>query len=495
MEMEHTADEEPDGESASDPEDSVPRRRLPAVGSAADRLTAGRAWVTNDAGSGIAEHLRIDHYLAASPSTRSAFDALTVGPKPIDLAPALPVWHQLQSGPRLTDLTPTIPAWRELDAGPKLTEIVAEATARTSETWQELLSGPKLKHLMPAVPIWEKLNVGPSLAQMAAEAAARTRDALGIGPGSRTHGVFGRSGVGTTWEGLQSRVSDLTSSFAPRSDSVLTGLSDVTSGFAAKMLAGPELSAARLFSTDHLAGVSSWIGAAGHRSWMDGVSRAPGESIAKMLQSFSTLADRGVTWGWRALMATLRAQRAVLRGDIEAIVRFMREWLGFKSTPHTLVDAASAVLLEEAVWLPAGLEADDKVCPLIRKLTVDEHRNFRLIGDTQIGGQRVDALDRPVSVRGEPGATAPLVETVAAPSPGATMDDISDPRLLWIIGKLDDRERMIFRMKGQEERTWADAAVSCGLAPAAGQKLGRKVTRLGNKAYVELAATAAQAAG
>lgn len=37
-------------------------------------------------------------------------------------------------------------------------------------------------------------------------------------------------------------------------------------------------------------------------------------------------------------------------------------------------------------------------------------------------------------------------------------------------------------MKAQEGRTWADAAVSCGEAPKAGEDLRRKVKRLGRTA-------------
>jgi hypothetical protein len=386
-------------------------------------------------------------------------------------------------------------AWAELHAGPSaVAEMAAEAAARARKTWQELQAGPKLTDLVPTVPIWEKFNAGPTLSEMAAEVAAGTRETLGIGPGSLTHDLFGKSSVGAMFEGLQSRVSDLASSFVQPANSVLSGLSglsEVMSGFAEKMLGGPELGPARFFSTEHLTGVTSWMGAAGHQSWMDGVWRAPEESIAKMLQSFSTLADHGLAWGWRALMAALRARRAVLRGDVEAIVRFLRQWLGFKRTPPTLVDAASSVLLEEAAWLPIGLEADEKLCPRIRKLTIDEHRNFRFIGDTQLVGRRVDALDRPVTIADEPGANVTLVDVTPTPPPPPNMDDISDPRLLWIINKLDERERRILRMKGEEKRTWADAAVPCGLAPADGENLRRKVKRLCKVADIEASAAAA----
>lgn len=542
MEEHHVSGEEPDDEPvAGDPEDSVPR--LPAVGSVGPALMAGRSWLPDDALTGFASRFQADNHLAGSPALQSVADMVTrarresglgvsnlIGSEYLSQLPGATTgvnltdlwakntgmpWHGLHAGPgpvqmageavararealdigRPGSLTHDVfgtgagGALGQLHAGPSP---IAEAAARAREAWQELQAGPKLTDLVPPAPIWEKFNVGPSpLAQMTAEVAARARETLGIGPGSLTHDMFGKSGVGSMFEGLQSRVSDLASSFMPPANSVLSGLSEVMSGFADKMLGGPDWGPGRFFSNEHLTGVTSWMGAAGHQSWMDGVWRAPEESIAKVLQSFSTLADHGLTWGWQALMAALRARRAVLRGDVEAIVRFLRQWLGFKRTPPTLVDAASSVLLEEAAWLPTGLEADEKLCPRIRKLTIDEHRNFRFIGDTQLVGRRVDALDRPVSIADEPSANVTLVDVTPTPPPPPNMDDIGDARLLWIIDKLDERERRILRMKGEEKRTWADAAVSCGLAPADGENLRRKVKRLGKVADIEVSAAAA----
>jgi hypothetical protein len=173
----------------------------------------------------------------------------------------------------------------------------------------------------------------------------------------------------------------------------------------------------------------------------------------------------------------------------------MREWLGFKRTPPTLVDAASSVLLEEAAWLPADLVVDEDVCPRIRQLTIHEHRNFRLIGDPELCGRPVDSPDRPVMIAPNEDESVPLVEVVPAPPPPPSEDDISDPRLVWIIGRLNERERRILRMKARGERTWADAAVSCGATLAEGGNLRRKVKRLSKTADGTVAVVSARAAG
>jgi hypothetical protein len=531
-------------EAECEPKDSVPRREsvvpprpLPAVSSVADQLI-GKSWVAGP-------ELKVDNFLADSPAVRSVMDAMTPSASEAALSMSRLIGGEhlsqvrVDTGFKLTDLWANQAGrvWDELHAGPKLTDLWANQAGRV---WDELHAGPKLTDLWAkaAGPVWPELHAGQGLgAELAAEAAARAKEAmadLGIGvPGVRADFLFAKA-VSPVWEGLRPPVSDLAKSFLPAGPqpSVLSGF---TSGIAEKMLAGRDLgSFAGLdlgspsrFLADHLSNVvgpafsggqwpwSKWSGATAfegvtaamhrhvqglsswmettHRAAMDGLWRAPEESIAKMLQSFSALADHGVAWGWRALGAALRAQRAVLRGDLEAIVRFMREWLGFKRTPHTLVDAAAAVLLEEAAWLPAGLAGDDKLCPLIKKLTVREHRNFRPLGDTELRGRSVDSLDREVMISRDEAVRVPLVEVVPAPPPPPSEDDISDPRLVWILDRLTERERQIVRMKAKEGRTWPDAAVSCGATLKDGENLRRKVKRLSKAADAAATVVSARA--
>lgn len=359
-----------------------PPGALPAVSSVADQL-AGKTWVP-------APEVKFD-FLADSPALRSVMDAMTpsASEAALGISKLIGGDHLAQMGAaaafKLTDLWVNQPGrvWDELNTGSKLTDLWATQGGR----------------------VWDELNAGPALgAKWAAEAADRAREAMGdLGLGVSGLGSHIAGAVTPMWEGL-SGASALASSFLPAGPQPSV-MSAFTPDLAGKGLAGPDLGAFagldlgspsrfvladRLpnvgmpgFSGDqwpwskrlgagvfdgmtaamhrHAEGLSSWM-ATTHRAAMDALWRAPQESIATMLASFSTLADQGVVWGWRALGAALRAQAAVLRGDLEAIVRFLREWLGFKETPHTLVDAASAVLLEEAAWLPAGLAGDDKLC-------------------------------------------------------------------------------------------------------------------------------------
>ncbi|ASL24293.1 hypothetical protein MYCOZU1_05933 (plasmid) [Mycobacterium intracellulare subsp. chimaera] len=431
-------------------ESVVPPVPLPVVTSVADQLI-GKTWLAGP-------EMKFDNFLAGSPAVRSAMDALVPSASEAALGMS------------------------KLIGGEYLEQVGADARFKLTDLWAKA-----------AGPVWPELRTGPGLgAELAAAAADRAREAmgdLGLGVSGLSSHIAGAASP--FWEGLQPPVSDLATSFLPAGPQSSV-VSAFTAGLAGKGLAGPDLgsfagldvgSPSRFFLADHLQnsgmpdfsngqwpwskrlgasvfdgvtaamhrhaqGLSSWMETT-HQAAMDALWRAPEQSIAAMLQSFSTLADQGVAWGWRALGAALRAQRAVLRGDLEAIARFLLEWLGFKKTPHTLVDAASAVLLEEEAWLPAGLAGDDKLCPLIKKLTVRQHRNFRPLGDTQLCGRSVDSLDRKVKISRDEAVRVPLVELVPAPPPPPSEDDISDPRLVWIMDRLTEREQQIVRMKAK----------------------------------------------
>lgn len=477
-------------------EPAVPPIPFPAVTSAADQLI-GKSWMAGPA------------------ALRSAVDALM--PSASEAASAM---SKLIGGPD----------WGKPGSGFNLTQLWSKQAGRV---WDEVHPAPQLTPPWAQTPgpQWRALYPGPGWgAELAAEAARFTvamPDMNIVMPGVRADSLFAQA-VTPPWQALQSAPSDLAKSFLPaRPD--LSAMSGFASGLAEKALAGPGLgwsfagldpgSPSRFVLSEHLnlagppfaralmglgasvfdnvtaaayrhaQGLSAWMQTT-HRVAMDAAWRAPHESIASMLRGFTTLADQGVVWGWRGLWTALQARRAVLRGDVGAVMRFLKEVLGFQRTPPTLVDAASAVLLEEAAWLPADWEVDDAVCPRIRQLTIREHRNFRLIGDTKLCGRPVDSLDREVTISRSEVVSVPLVEVLPAPRPRAGVDDITDPRLLEIFGRLTERERAILRVRAEAARNWADTAVSCGATRAEVENLRRKLKRLSKSIDRTVAATA-----
>lgn len=477
-------------------EPAVPSIPFPAVTSAASQLI-GKSWMAEPA------------------ALRSAASALM--PSASKAASAM---AELIGGPD----------WGKPGSRFDLTDLSRQA----GRVWDELHPARQLAPLWAQHPgpQWRAAHPGNGWgAELAAEAAARLKAAMpdmnSVMAGVRADSLFARA-MTPRWEALQSGPSAaLAKSFLPaRPD--LSAMSGFASGLAVKALAGPGLGAfagldpgspSRFVVAEHLTfagppfahatmrlgasvfdnvtaaahrhaqGLAEWMQTT-HRVAMDAVWRAPHESIASMLRNFTTLADQGVAWGWRGLWTALQARRAVLRGDAGAVIRFLKEVLGFQRTPPTLVDAASAVLLEEAAWMPADWEVDDAVCPRIRQLTIREHRNFRLIGDTKLCGRPVDSLDREVTISRSEVARVPLVEVLPAPRPTAGMDDITDPRLLKIFGQLTERERAILRVRAEDARNWADTAVSCGATRTEVENLRRKLKRLSKFTDSTVAATA-----
>ncbi|MGH3584583.1 MAG: hypothetical protein ACRDUB_23550, partial [Mycobacterium sp.] len=122
----------------------------------------------------------------------------------------------------------------------------------------------------------------------------------------------------------------------------------------------------------------------------------PAAWMTEAMRGWSTLADGG-HWAARlALRMARAARRAVLRGDIDAVKRFLCEWLGFtaKYVTPDLVGSASLVLLDEPAWLPDdSLALDYDPTPTLRKLTLAEHRNCtRMITDRQANHRPVISL-------------------------------------------------------------------------------------------------------
>ena len=230
--------------------------------------------------------------------------------------------------------------------------------------------------------------------------------------------------------------------------------------------------------------------------WTSSIT-GPASWMTEAMRGWSTLADGGLWAARLALRMAMAARRAVMRGDIDAVKRFLCDWLGFtfKYVTPDLVNSASLVLLDERAWLPDdALALDYDPRPTLRDLTLAEHRTCtRMITDRQVNHQLVISLDKPISAaKPDSGSTTSLLELMAAkPQPELVVadDDIRDPRVLRVLAKLTDRERKIAEERGHVGTTWAEAAVACGGTPDEGEKLRRKVKRLSKFADAPAAAS------
>ena len=199
---------------------------------------------------------------------------------------------------------------------------------------------------------------------------------------------------------------------------------------------------------------------------MTEVMRGPAESIAATMRGWSALADGGLWAARLALRMALAAKRAVIDGDIDAVKRFLCDWLGFRFEFVTLdlVSSASLVLLDERAWLPDDVLAlDYDPRPKLRKLTLAEHRSCtRLIIDPRRRAHHKPVLSldkRRTEVDSD--STTTLLDLVAAkpqPELAAGEDDISDPRVLRVLAKLTDGEKLRRKVKRLSKAAGTPAA-------------------------------------
>jgi len=178
-----------------------------------------------------------------------------------------------------------------------------------------------------------------------------------------------------------------------------------------------------------------------------------------------------------ALNAALRARDAVLHGSVDELDRFIVDWLDLPVTSWRR-DAVAQVLLE-GEWIPEDLvEPPFGLMDDLRVLTRRAARNYKRLGDTEIGGRRLDSLDRPVLLGAD---SVPLVSMVSDPRADAALavpGGFESRELCRLVAQLKPDEQRIVGARGAAERTWAEAAVVVGLRPEDGESVRRKCKRL-----------------
>ncbi|GAA3249321.1 hypothetical protein ACFO1B_47040 [Dactylosporangium siamense] len=270
---------------------------------------------------------------------------------------------------------------------------------------------------------------------------------------------------------------------------------------------------------DAVAGSSNWLmGAFRHtRDWASGfmtyraklrqqISSMVGswswklldlaEIIRPITDNFMTIV-RDIGWpGWSAATKTIvefavrtvfwaavRVRKAIIHEEnSEEIVRkFMLEILDLfpKGQPH--VEAAKEALLEDA-WLKAEPENVKKV--LLKRIR-ELHRNHRLIGDTELGHRRIVSLHTPLGqAAGDSDVVLTLAEALADPLSVEdlvlSLPEFRDHRIDRVLDKLKPGEREVADFYADHDgMTWDLAAAAAGQPPAFGERVRRKLDRLG----------------
>ena len=207
---------------------------------------------------------------------------------------------------------------------------------------------------------------------------------------------------------------------------------------------------------------------------------------------------RGVQWpGWSAVTETIvklavravfwaavRVRNAIIHEEnSEEIVReFMIKVLDRRPKGQLHVEAAKEALLEDT-WLKAEPE---NVREVLRARIKELHRNHRLIGDTKLGHRHITSLQTPLGRAGDDsdmGLT--LADALADPrfveDLVLSLPEFRDPRIDRVLAKLKPGERKVADLYVVHDgMTWDLAAAAAGQPPAFGERVRRKLSRLGD---------------
>jgi hypothetical protein len=188
-----------------------------------------------------------------------------------------------------------------------------------------------------------------------------------------------------------------------------------------------------------------------------------------------------------ALLAALAARNAAIEGDTERVDAFSEEWLGL-SHPKKWREAVEMALLGD--WVDAlgrGKGADRYVLDLLERHARTEHRALQPLWERRTRGKRTVLLSQPVS-------TNLTVQDLLAEhrTPESELfGELVDSRLLAVLRGLKADESALARAWAASSDTWYEAALGNGLPPACGERVRRKLKRLG-KRYEERQANATE---
>ncbi|MDG4794973.1 hypothetical protein [Micromonospora sp. WMMD1082] len=196
--------------------------------------------------------------------------------------------------------------------------------------------------------------------------------------------------------------------------------------------------------------------------------------------------------GWiasRAVHAALHAREAVVQEDQESgravVSSYVSQWLGLKPTV-AMVEAAGNALLQ-APLDPYDPSPDSAIVKRLRSATLLQRRAWRPIGETWLRGRRVDSLDRPLR-RCADDQVLTVADTVRVDDRhDVDLNGGQDQRIPRVLTQLRDDERDVAMAYAHDETaTWAAAARACGRPEAFGERVRRKLLRLGKNLTVRL---------
>ncbi|MFD0382282.1 hypothetical protein ACFQ2B_07065 [Streptomyces stramineus] len=144
-------------------------------------------------------------------------------------------------------------------------------------------------------------------------------------------------------------------------------------------------------------------------------------------------------------------------------------------------------------WAGALLDqsetAEDSVLRLLKKETLTEHRRRQPIWTHRTAGQRTRLLDQPI---GSGLVLADLLTDGSSPEDTVLRTAFADRRVIAVLRELFRDELTVAHDWAETGDTWRRAALAAGLPAAYGERVRRKLKRLGTQHAVRAAAAAAR---
>ncbi|MER5483706.1 hypothetical protein ABT024_10860 [Streptomyces sp. NPDC002812] len=195
------------------------------------------------------------------------------------------------------------------------------------------------------------------------------------------------------------------------------------------------------------------------------------------------LLDLAVTGPWQLtrserllLQNALVARNAAIDGDHDTVDEFSRTWLGLEHPARWRAAVEMALLGDWVDALHDRAVDDPALRHLLRREADEAHHQMLPLWEHRTRSQRVTLLSRPV---GDGLTLADVVTDRRCPESLLVDDEFQDPRVGAVLRQLAEPEEKVARTWAAGADSWAVAAVDSAQPAAYGERVRRKLHRLG----------------
>lgn len=210
---------------------------------------------------------------------------------------------------------------------------------------------------------------------------------------------------------------------------------------------------------------------------VDGILATTYRLISLMLLALAEPGPWQLTRSERLLLQNaLVARNAAIDGDHATVDDFSRTWLGL-AHPARWRAAVEMALLGDWVDLLRDRAVDDPALRhLLRREADEAHHQLLPLWEHRTRGQRVTLLSRPV---GDGLTLADVVTDRRCPEAVLVDDEFQDQRVSAVLRQLAEPEEKVARTWAAGADSWVVAAVDSAQPAAYGERVRRKLHRLG----------------